>query len=102
MKKSWSGQRNHLNAFIKTAQYLASLTTQQDIWREVGKILVSFFGVDLAAVGERRTDGEIVDHHWTFSDQVTSKMNLGSESKKGIAEVLESGFITSRRISSAS
>ncbi len=98
MEKPSPDQQKTLDAFIKTAQYLASLTTQQDVWSEVGKVLVNFFGADLVAFGERRADGEIIGRHWAFSDQVSSQRNLGSEAKEAIAEVLESGFLTSQLV----
>ncbi len=114
MKKPWPGQQNYLDAFIKTAQYLASLTAQQDVWSEVGKVLVNFFGADLVAFGERRADGEITGRHWAFSGQdfgepsdsaqdrlsraVSSQRNLGSETREAIVEVLESGFLAWRLI----
>jgi len=98
MEKPSPGQQKTLDAFIKTAQYLASLTTHQDVWSEVGKVLVNFFGADLVAFGERRADGEIIGHHWAFSDQVSSQRNLAPEAKEAVAEVLESGFLTSRLI----
>ena len=98
MKESLPVQQNYLDAVIKTAQYLASLTTHQDVWSEVGKVLVNFFGADLVAFGERRADGEIMGHHWAFSDQVSSQRDLGSEAKEAITEVLESGFLTSQLV----
>ncbi|MBT3258928.1 MAG: diguanylate cyclase [Deltaproteobacteria bacterium] len=98
MKKPLLGQHDYLDAFIKTAQYLAGLTTQQDMWGETGKVLVNFFGADLCVFGERRADGEIQGHHWTFSDQVSNRRNLGTETKEAIAEVLESSFLTSQLI----
>jgi len=97
------------------AQYLAGLTTQQDVWSEVGKSLLSFCGADLVAFGERRTDGEIIAHHWTFSNQDfgetlsssvetlsradSSQSDIGLDIRQAIAETLESGFLTSRLIS---
>ena len=72
MTKPLPAQQDYLDAFIKTAQYLAGLTAQQDMWSETGKVLVNFFGAALCVFGERRADGEITGHHWTFSDQVSS------------------------------
>ncbi|MDD2337897.1 MAG: hypothetical protein PHD01_15145 [Geobacteraceae bacterium] len=34
MENSLCGQQDYLDCSIKTAQYLAGLTTQQDIWSE--------------------------------------------------------------------
>ena len=98
MKNPVVEKPDYLEAFIKTAQYLAGLTAQQDMWREAGKALVNFFGAALCAIGTPRADGEIADHHWVFSDSVTSRGNLGPETKDAFTEVLESSFLTLRRI----
>ena len=96
--KALLGQQDYLGASIKTAQYLAGLTTQQDIWVETGKVLVSFFGADLCAFGESGADGQITGHHWTFSERFSSRRDLEAETMDAIAEVLESGFLALRII----
>ena len=98
MKKRLHVQHDYLDAFVKTAQYLSGLTTQQDMWSETGKMLVNFFGAALCVFGKRRADGEITGHHWTFSDQASIRRNLEPETKEAIAEVLESSFLTSQLI----
>ncbi len=96
--------------FIKLGQYMAGLTTQQDVWGEVGRALVSFFGVDVVAFGERRGDGEIMAHHWTFSDQALGetvlsavqhggRVSVPADVEEAIIGTLESGFLTSRVMS---
>jgi PAS domain S-box-containing protein len=90
---------NYLDASIKTAQYLSGLTTQQDIWSETGKVLINFFAADLSAFGERRPDGEVAVRHWTFSERYSGRRDLDAEIRETIAEVLESGFLSSRIIS---
>ena len=99
MDKPLSGQRDYLGASIKTAQYLAGLTTQQDLWSETGKVMVNFFGADLCAIGEKLENGEITEHHWTFSDRFSRRGDLEAETREIIAEVLESGFLSLRIIS---
>jgi signal transduction histidine kinase len=99
MKNSLCGQQDYLDGSIKTAQYLAGLTTQQDIWSETGKLLVSFFGADLCCIGEQLEDGEIVAHHWVFSKPFSVSGDLDREVKNAIAEVLGSGYFTSRTLS---
>lgn len=98
MKKSSLKQQKHLDAFIKTAQYLASLTTQQDIWSEIGKVMINFFNVVMVGFAERRADREIIGHHWTLPDGVSCERILTVETKRIIAEVLESGFLTTYQI----
>jgi signal transduction histidine kinase len=98
MEKSSLNQQKHLDAFIKTAQYLAGLTTQQDIWSEIGKVMINFFNVVLVGFAERRADREIIGHHWTLPDRVSCERILTAETKGIIAEVLESGFLTTYQI----
>jgi len=98
MKKLLPVRLDYLNAFIKTAQYLAGLTIQQDIWSESGKVLVNFFGADVCAFGKRRTDGEIEIHHRKFSNHLSEQTDFESEINEAIAEVLDSGFLTSRLV----
>lgn len=98
MKKSSLNQQKHFDAFIKTAQYLASLTTQQDIWSEIGKVMINFFNVVLVGFAERRADREIIGHHWTLPDRVSCEKILTAETKRIIAEVLESGFLATYQI----
>jgi len=98
MDKPLSGQRDYLDASIKTAQYLAGLTTQQDLWSETGKVMVNFFGADFCSFWESDGDGKIAGSHWTFSDRYSGRRDLEPEIGEAIAEVLESGFLTLRVI----
>lgn len=91
---------DYLAASIKTAQYLAGLTVNQNIWSETGKLLVSFFGADVGAIGERQPDGQLFVHHESYSERFSEWDNLGDVSREAISEVLESGFLTFRAISS--
>lgn len=91
------------------AQYLAGLTTQQDVWREAGLALRSFFGVDLVAFGERTPDDRVAVHDGAFADgeiedTFAAALNTRPHSRSGshrdlsiattIVEVLDSGFLT--------
>ena len=98
MKKPIPARQDYLDAFIKTAQYLAGLTTKEDMWNETGKVLVNFFGAALCVFGKRGADGEITGRHWTFPDQIPGQRNFGPKIKESIAEVLESSFLASRVI----
>lgn len=98
MEKLTKEQMNYLDASIKTAQYLAGLTAQQDVWSETGKVLVNFFGADMGGFGERGADGEIAGRNWTFAERFSGRKELEAAGKEAIAEVLESGFLTLRII----
>ena len=107
MKTTWDSKR--YAQIIKLAQYLTSLTAQQNVWLEVGKALLSFFNVDLCAFGERHLDGTIEVRYWATADAhrpdgsaqdgappQLAILSLG-ESETAIheliAETLESGFL---------
>jgi len=104
--------RQHDHAVIQMAQYLASLTTHQDVWGEVAMALVNFFGADLVALGERQPDGEISVYQWTFGKPDSGETASGqfekferspcvrtgvfAEMEEAIAGTLDSGFLTTR------
>jgi diguanylate cyclase (GGDEF)-like protein len=108
MKTPWDSQR--YSQIIKLAQYLTSLTAQQDVWVEAGKSLITFFEVDLCAFGERSASGRIAVRHWVSADP--SVVVISSQESPApqpdqlilgdiepdihalIAETLESGFLT--------
>ncbi len=115
MKHTWPESDHHLEASIKTAQYLASLTTQQDVWAEVTKVLVNFWGADLVAIGSYHGRERPTIHHWVIADPafeaalvetMAERMQnpaeppdlLGSESREAMIEVLDSGFVAWRLI----
>ena len=88
----------YLDAFIKTAQYLASLTSQQDWWSEISKTVIHFFGADLAGFAERLADGEVKGRDWIFSDDVSYESVFTGKTKDRINDVLESGFFSVHQI----
>ncbi len=93
MTKSFS-DKQRLKAFINAAQYLAGLTSGQDIWEEAGKVLVKFFGADFAAFGKRNTNGAIEVDHWAFSGRGDSVRLPESGIIGAVGDVFESGFLT--------
>ncbi|PDW00490.1 GGDEF domain-containing protein [Candidatus Chloroploca asiatica] len=114
MSRHWPNQQGYLNAALRTVQYLASLTVQQDIWSEVGKVFVNFWGADVVAFGRPQDDGSITYHHWMHADHevgadltplitnvsrpVAHEPSIGAEVHEAIQEVFESGFFASRII----
>ena len=86
--------QQQLKAFINAAQYLAGLTSGQDIWQEAGKFLVRFFGADVAAFGERRGDGGIGIGHRASSERGRDAWLPEAEMIAGMGDVFESGFLT--------
>ncbi len=98
-KKTLQGQTDYFEEFIKAVQYLTGLTTQQDMGREIGKVLVHFFGADVGAFKERGSNGDADESHWTFAQEISNRDVLKAETGEAIAEVLESGFLSERIIS---
>ncbi len=93
MTKPFS-DKQQLKAFINAAQYLAGLTSGQDIWEEAGKVLVKFFGADFAAFGRHNTNGAIEIDHWAFSERGASARIPENEMSAAVGDVFESGFLT--------
>ncbi|WP_129671424.1 GGDEF domain-containing protein [Candidatus Chloroploca sp. Khr17] len=112
MSRHWPNQQGYLNTALRTVQYLASLTVQQDIWSEVGKVFVNFWGADVVAFGRVQDEGSIAYHHSIFADQdfranltsqiallnriVAHEQSIGAEVQEAVQEVFESGFFASR------
>ena len=61
MRKRFRPMPDYLDASIKTAQYLAGLTTLQDIWSETGKVLVNGKAIELTPI-EFKLLACLVDH----------------------------------------
>ncbi len=93
MTESFS-DKQQLKAFINAAQYLAGLTSGQDIWEEAGKVLVKFFGPDFVAFGRHNTDGVIEIDHWAFSGKGASAELPEKELIAAAGDVFESSFLT--------
>jgi len=92
MKTSLKSERYYFDAFIKTAQYLATLTTYQDIWIHIEKIIKNFYDADLFFFFERGINGKIKEHQNNLSN--SQYLNYKSDIfKNTIAQILENGFI---------
>ena len=86
--------KQQIKAFINAAQYIAGLTSGQDIWEEAGKVLLRFFDADFAAFGRYDTDGNIDIGYRLFSDDAASVLLTEQELKTAVRDVFESGFLT--------
>ncbi|WP_303903508.1 HD-GYP domain-containing protein [Thiohalomonas denitrificans] len=85
-----------LDAVIKTAQYLAGLQSERDIWAELGKVAVHFLGADLAAFVTRRTDGQLVLHHCVAAGTACS--DLVKATNHTMRQVFENGFLATEQV----
>ncbi len=102
-------------AIIKVAQFLSGLTSHQETWVEIGRILLSAINADLVAFGETSDDGEMCLSYIALNENNTKpgckysaedtgqslyeEGELCSEIKNAISETLESGFLTTKNIS---
>ncbi len=85
-----------LTAVLRTAQYLALLRDDGEIWRELGQVLVRFFSADMVALLERRPDGTIAERYATPSQPASSEGLTALDDL--VHQVLDSGFLASERV----
>ena len=86
--------RAYLHAFMKTAQYLASLTTHEDVWQHIAEVMLSFYGAQSAGFAGPKADGELEFHHLLASDEQSSALVCSKDVQESIREVLETGFLS--------
>ncbi|MFZ0928429.1 MAG: ATP-binding protein [Syntrophobacteraceae bacterium] len=98
MKCFQYSDKDLLQAFMKTAQYLAGLTAHEDVWRHIAKLMVNFYRADSAGFARRRADGEIETHHMITSDLHPSLCLFSKEVQEIASEVFESGFLAWRTL----
>ncbi len=87
-------------AFIKSAQYIVRLKTQQDIWDHLGKFVLMYFPAEWTAFVQRDSDNGITIHHCTLPDG--ARNIFSDEVRNLIDDVLDSGFLASRIVSTPS
>lgn len=86
---------NHqLKAFISAAQYIAGLTSSQDIWEETGQVLRQFFGADYVAFGHNDTEGKVTIGYRHCSDIAAAVVLADHELTSAVREVFDSSFLT--------
>lgn len=89
----------YLDAFMKTAQYLASLPTHDDIWRHIREVMIRFYGADLVGFAGRRSDSEVELHHLVLPSEISQDLLKTEDIREVITEVLETGFLSWRIVS---
>lgn len=97
MGKPFAGQEQYFDAVIRTAQYVAALTSDRDIWGELSKVVSRFFGADLVAFAGRLPDGSIM-LHTCIADKPAACTALHDTAAGTITQVLESGFLASETL----
>jgi signal transduction histidine kinase len=96
MKTLEFDHRFYLDAFMKTAQYLASLPTDDDIWRHIAEVMVKFYGADLTGFARRRLHGRLALDHLVLPVKVPPRLLEAENIQEVITEVFETGFLAWR------
>jgi PAS domain S-box-containing protein len=91
-----SSEAQLFEAFLKSAQYLVRLQSQQDIWEHVGKFVLTHFSANWLALIERDPGQGLVLGYCTLPEESAGQAILTPEVRTLIGEVLESGFLASQ------
>ncbi len=98
MKNSEFNDRAYLDAFMRTAQYLASLTTHEDVWNHIAELMVKFYGADSAGFARQLENSEIEFHNLRPSDRSCRAFQESPEIFESVREVLQTGFLAWRTL----
>ncbi len=85
--------RDYLHSFMKTAQYLASLTTHEDVWQHIAEVMVTFYGAESTGFARLQADGGIEFHHLLAPDEQSRAVLASEDIRDSVREVLETGFL---------
>ena len=100
IKNLLNDERYYFEAFIKTVQYLETLTTHKNIMKNLETLVKIFYNSDFFAFYECGADGTIIEHRNEFSNTPFSKKGL-EKIKETTVQVLESGFFASELINTS-
>ncbi len=98
MKNSEFNDRAYLDAFMKTAQYLAGLTTHEDVWNHIAELMVKFYGADSAGFARQLENSEIEFHNLMPTDRSCRAFPESPEIRESVREVLQTGFLALRTL----
>jgi signal transduction histidine kinase len=95
MKNLQPGEAQLFEAFLKSAQYLVRLQTQQDVWEHLGKFVLTHFPANWLAFVERDSGNRLSLSYSTLPEAAAQNI-LTNEVRILVADVLESGFLACR------
>lgn len=95
MKGLRSDESQVFEAFLKSAQYLVRLQTQQDIWEHLGKFVLTHFRADWLAFVERDSGKGLSLRYCTLPGVVAAQNILTNNVRTLVADVVENGFLAS-------
>jgi PAS domain S-box-containing protein len=96
MKDPRPGAPELFEAFLKSAQYLVRLQTQQDIGEHLGKFVLTHFPATWLAFVQRDSGNNLALDYCTLPEPAAAQTILTDEVRSLVADVLESGFLASR------
>jgi PAS domain S-box-containing protein len=102
MKDHRSGEDRMFEVFLKSTQYLLRLQSQQDIWEHLGKFVLTHFPADWFALVERDSENNLEFRHCTLPAAAAAQYILTNEVQILVVDVLDSGFLASRILSTPS
>ncbi|HLA82888.1 MAG TPA: PAS domain-containing protein, partial [Thermoleophilia bacterium] len=89
-------------AFLKSAQYLARVRSRQDVLEQAGRLITNHFPAEWVAFGERQGQEELSIHSCTSSNPQVAQLLAGKELCAMAGDVLGTGFLAMRVISTSS
>ena len=89
-----------LPTFVKSAQYIMGLSTRQDVWDHLGRLVVTHFHARWTAFVQCGPAGELSLDHCVLPTAVAAERLLSAETRALVKEVLDSGFLTCQVLAS--
>ena len=85
-------------AFVKSAQYLVRLDSQQDVWEHLGKFIATYFPADWTALVQQDPVDGVFVQHCTLPEEAALRIIRTDEVKTLIADALNTGFLATQVI----
>jgi len=99
MADAFNDNREMFQAFVKSSQYIVRLTAQQDVWSHLGKLIATYFPADWTAFSQRNPQGVVSLDNCSLPDPDICARILTDEVRSAVADVLDSGFLTTKVLS---
>jgi PAS domain S-box-containing protein len=83
-------------AFLKSAQYLVRLSSEQDVWEHLSKFIAAHFPADWTALVQKDPVHGLRLRHCTLPEEDALRLIGADEVKNLIADALNSGFLATQ------
>jgi len=101
MKSHENREIELLDKFTKSAQYIVGLSTRQNVWEHLGKVIVQYFEAAWTAFVGQDDSGQLCLNYCSSEDTCVPQLLITKEIKSIIDDVLETGFISSHLVTAA-